>query len=301
MSLRELRSFAAVADFGSITRTAEKLHLSPPAIHKQLKVLESDFGVPLYERVGRRLQLTQAAEVVLPYLRDVLAQYDAAMSALSEWKGLQRGLVRVGAGPTISSYVLPSLLKKFRRAAPGVELFVETGDTMVLLEGLSRGALDLALVVSPDLLEGAGFSVEASWDFEIVLVTNLREAPRQCRIAELKRFPFILHKKGSRVENLIDRYLAAIGFEPRVIMRFDNAEAIKAMMRTGLGISMLPMWTVGGDLGRGEFILIRQRERPLLSKLALLSRKSSYVPKPVRSFIEMAREFECKNPRLTSR
>lgn len=120
-------------------------------------------------------------------------------------------------------------------------------------------------------------------------------------MSELRKFPFILFKKGSRVEDLIDRYFAEVKFQPRIIMRFDNPEAIKAMLRSGFGISMLPMWTVGADLRRRELILIRQRERPLLSKLALLSRKSSYVSKPVRSFIEMAREFEGKNLRLTRR
>lgn len=301
MGLRELRSLAALADSGSIARTAEKLHLSPPAIHKQLKVLEADLGVRLYERVGRRLQLTQAAEVVLPYLRDLLAQYEAAMSALSEWKGLECGLVRVGAGPAMSSYILPLMLKKFRRNFPGVDLFVETGNSLALLESLSKGSLDLALLVSSGQPEAPTFSVVAEWDFEIVFVSSPhQQVPRNCKISELRKFPFILFKKGSRVENLIDRYFAEVGFQPRVIMRFDNPEAIKAMMRTGLGISMLPMWTVNADLRKGSLLLVRQRERPLMSKLALLSRKSSFVASPVRAFTELARAFECKNPRLIS-
>ena len=74
--------------------------LSPGAIHKQLKALEQELGVLLYERVGRRLQLTQATEVVLPYLKEMLAQCDLALAALGEWRGMKRGLVRIGAGPT---------------------------------------------------------------------------------------------------------------------------------------------------------------------------------------------------------
>src|SRR5262249_58806958 len=114
MELRELRCLMTLADVGSITRTAEKLHLSAAAIHKQLKVLEDELNVRLYEKAGRQLRLTQAAEVLLPHIKNLLAQYDAALSALSEWKGLKHGLVRIGTGPTMSSYLLPSLLDGFR-------------------------------------------------------------------------------------------------------------------------------------------------------------------------------------------
>jgi len=296
VELRELRSLVAVSELGSISLAAEQLHLSPPAIHKQLKILEAELGVPLYEKVGRYLQLTQAAEVLLPYLKDLLAQYDSALSALEEWKGMKRGLVRIGTGPT--SYVLPIILKKFRRANPGVELLVETGNTPVLLEDLSRGSLDLALVVSADLVESGGFSVEASWDFELVLVSHLRQPPRQPRLTDLSNLPFILFRKGSRMEEPIDRYFAAHGFEPNVVMRFDNADFIKSMVRTGLGISMLPLWVVNRDVKEGRLSMIRQAEPPLYSKIALIRRKSSYVPRSVQAFIATARNLELKNLRL---
>src|SRR5690242_12980608 len=101
MELRELRSLITLAELGSLATAAERLHLSAAAIHKQLKVLEVELGVQLYERIGRTLKLTQAAEVLLPYSKDLLAQHDAALEAMEEWKGLKRGVVRIGAGPTI--------------------------------------------------------------------------------------------------------------------------------------------------------------------------------------------------------
>src|SRR5258708_5191458 len=129
MEFRQLRSLVALADLGGIARVAEKLHLSPPAIHKQLKLLEAELGVQLYEKVGRNLRLTQAAEILLPYSRDLLAGHDGAIAALEEWKGLGRGIVRVGAGPATSVYLLPGLLRKYRRAFPKVDLLIETGNS----------------------------------------------------------------------------------------------------------------------------------------------------------------------------
>ncbi len=301
MELKELRSLVALAELGSITRTAERLHVTPAAIHKQLKVVEQELGIRLYEKIGRRLQLTQATEVLLPYVKALLAQYDSALSALEEWKGMRRGLVRIGSGHTLSSFVLPVLLKKFRRAYPDVELFVETGNTPVLLSGLENGSLDLSLIVSADLVESPGVTVEANWDFELVLVSHQPHGARRCRLRDLSRLPFILFRKGSRMQDPIDRYFAAHDFHPRVIMRFDNAEAIRAMIRTGLGIGVLPVWIVDEDLKQRRLELIQQQEPPLLSRIALVSRKSSYVARAVRSFIEMAQQIDWKTPRMTIR
>ena len=296
VELRELRSLVVLAEVGSISLTADRLHLSPAAIHKQLKILEGELGVRLYEKVGRRLQLTQAAEVLLPYLKDLLAQYDSALSAIEEWKGMKRGLVRIGTGP--SSYVLPAILRKFRRTNPNVELLVETGNTPVLLEGLAKGSLDLALLVSSDLIERQDYSVEASWDFELVLVSHQRQPPRRPRLSDLKGLPFILFRKGSRLEEPIDRYFAAHGFEPKVTMRFDNSEFIKAMVRTGLGISMLPSWVVYKDVKEGRLSMIRQVEPPLYSRIALVRRKSAFIPRSVQTFVETARNLDLKDLRL---
>ena len=301
VELRGLRSLALLAESGSLTRIAERQRLSPAAIHKQLKVLEGELGVRLYEKAGRRLRLTPAGDMLLPYLKDLLAQYEAALSALEEWKGLKKGLVRIGAGPTLGSYLLPLLLQRFRHQYPGVDLFVETGHSPALISGLENGSLDLALVVSSALLAQPELPTAAQWDFEFVLVSNLRQAPRQCSLRDLQRFPFILFQRASRMEEQIDRYFVGLDFHPRVIMRFDNADAIKAMIRTGLGISMLPFWTVGADIRRRALTLIRQQEPPLLGKIALVSRRSSYVPRPVAAFLEFAEGFQFRNPSLRSR
>lgn len=289
VELKELRGLVALAELKSISTAAEHLNLSPPAIHKQLKTLEAELGVLLYEKIGRRLQLTQAAEVLLPYVKDLLAQHDSALSAIEEWKGMKRGLVRVGTGPT--SYVLPAILKRFRRANPGVEVLVETGNTPLLLDRLSNGFLDLVLVVSADLVEARDYAVDMSWDFEMVLVSHQRPPHPRLRLGELKNARFILFRKGSRMQDSIDRYLAANEFTPNVIMRFDNAEFIRSMVAAGLGLSMLPVWVVAKDVKEQRLHVLRPPGAPLYSKIALVRRKSGYVPLPVAHFIETAREL----------
>lgn len=286
MELRELRSLVVLSDLGSISLVADHLHLTPPAIHKQLKTLETGLGIPLYEKVGRRLLLTQGAEVILPYLKDLLAQYDSALAALEEWKGMKRGLVRIGTGP--SSYVLPAILKKFRHENPAVDVLVETGHTSFLLDELRQGSLDVVLVVSSDLEERRDFVVETSWTFQMVLVSPLRHLPIRPRLADLRGHRFMLFRKGSRLGQPIDRYFAFYGFKPNVAMRFDSADFILAMVRSGLGMSMLPHWVVYKDVKEARISLIRQAEPPLYSKIALVRRKIGYVPQPIQGFISTA-------------
>src|SRR5712692_6059437 len=115
MEFRQLRSLVTLAEVGTIAAVAKRLNLSPPAIHKQLRGLETELGIPLYEKAGRALRLTNACELLLLHARDLLGQHELAVRAMQEWKKVKGGAVRIGAGPTISSYLLPGLLRSFRR------------------------------------------------------------------------------------------------------------------------------------------------------------------------------------------
>ena len=300
MELRELRTIATLAETGSIIKTARKLHLSGPAIHKQLKTLEGELGICLYEREGRSLRLTQAADLLLPFARNLIAQHDLARSTIEEWRGLKRGLVRIGTGPNISSYLLPVMLRRFRRLYSSVDIVVETGNSATLTQELRNGGVDLALLVTAPALEDPFFRIEASWEVEYVLVTNMRPVPRHCPISALRPYPFVHYRRGSRSETLIDHYFAGIKFQPPVTMTFDNGDAIKAVVRDGYGIAMLPYWIVDLELRKGMLRMIRQREPRLISRIDLVTRATGYVPPPIAAFTKLAQGFRFSKPRFTS-
>lgn len=289
MDLRDLRSLVALARLNSISKAATALHLTPAAVHKRLKNLESELDSRLYERAGRQLRLTPAAQVLLPHATDLLARHEAALAAFQEWKGLRAGSLRLGSGPGASSSILPDLLAEFRAAHPDVEVVVETGNTSFLIRELSEGQLDLALMLSPDDPEREGLSVEVSWQFDVPLVTADPEMPRRCSIRDLAGVPFILFKSGSQLEKAVDRYLAELDFHPHVVMRFDNSEAIKAILRTGPGVSMLPRWVVEHEIDNGTLIWIQQTEPALRIKIVLAVRRGSYLSPASRALIETAR------------
>lgn len=292
MDLRELRSFVVLSELQNITRAAEVLHLSPAAVHKQIKILEQDLDARLYEKVGRRLRLTQAGEVLLPYARDLVVRYKATLEAFEQWKGVKKGVLRLGSGAGISVVVLPHLLGKFREAYPDIEVIVETGSTSTLIRGLEEASLDAAMFVAPEALESPGALIEVVWPFTLVPVAAKSLGRCDWTMQELRTQPFILFKEGSQVERTIDAHFARLNFHPRVVMRFDHAEAIKAMVRIGAGISFLPHWSVASELAAGELIPLRFGSMPLTSRIVLAVRQSGAIPPPVRGLIDIAHRIE---------
>jgi DNA-binding transcriptional LysR family regulator len=300
MRFSELQSLVNLAESGSLRATAAMLHLTPAAIHKQLRALQDEFDVPLYHKLGSKLRLTEAGNLILPYARSLLAQQDQATAAVQEWKGLRRGVLRIGSGPTIATYLLPGLLTKFRRVHPKIDIVVETGSTRQLLSSLRDGVIHLALLVEPSADAGLDLKRHHAWEFEIVIVAYQRRAAPPLSIRELSGETFVLFKTGGRMQEAIDRYFQKNEFHPKVAMRFDNADAIKAMVRGGFGLSMLPYWTVAADIKHRSLRLVRQTETPLLDRIVLASAGATHTPKVVDVFVEMARSYDASRWNLRS-
>ena len=292
-----MKSLIALSECGSILEASQRCNLCPAAIHKHLKTLESEFGVPIYKKGRGRLVLTEAGQVLLPFLREILIRHESAFTAVAEWKDAKRGLVRIGAGPTFSSYLLPTLLKQFRRRFPKVDVFVETGDSDHLMSRIRSGALDLVFDLASAVLEDDGLEQVALWESQAGFVSALPKLPKYCQLKMLQTVPFILFQEGSPMGVIIRSYLDALNFRPNVVMRSDSAEAIKAMVRAGLGISILFLWNIDVDLQKSRFAVI-QTEAPLLSsRIALIRLRSNYTSNSVTEFIELARRMQWKHLR----
>jgi DNA-binding transcriptional LysR family regulator len=294
MELRELRSLVAVAETGSILLAAERCHLSPAAVHKHLKALETELGVKIYSKGKGRLVLTQAGEIVLPHAREMLAQHESALGAIGDWRIGRRGLVRIGAGPSFSSQILPGLIRKFRRLHRSVDVYVETGASAQLVDRLKNGALDAIFDAGSAALEDRGLERAASWRSTAGFVAAKGMAPANCRLRTLEKSPFILFQKGTRMEPIVQAYFDALNFRPRVVMRSDSAEAIKAMIRAGMGLSVLFRWNIANERGAGAFTWVRTEAPPLQSAMTLIKVKTNFTPRAVEAFLEIAARTEWK-------
>jgi DNA-binding transcriptional LysR family regulator len=295
MELREMKSLIALSECGSIHEASARCNLSPAAVHKHLKILESEFGIRLYTRKQGRLALTDAGLILIPLFRDIVLRCGAAQAALEDWKGARRGLVRIGAGPAFSSYLLPPLVRRFRRRFPKIDVFVETGDSGHLIHQLKTGALDLAFDLAIAAAQDETLQQLAAWESEAGFISAASGLPRHCELKALQNEPFILFPKNSPMGSLVQNHLSALDFVPNAVMCSDSAEAIKAMVLAGMGISLLFLWNVDLDSQKSRFSVIQTEKPPLISRIALIRLRGGYTPQAVGEFVTLARGVSAKH------
>jgi DNA-binding transcriptional LysR family regulator len=295
LELREIQSLIVLAKTRSILETAKELNLTAGAVHKHLKTLEAEFGLRLYEKFGGSLRLTEAGKMAIPYLNEMIEKRQAALEAIYDWNHSVRGVVRVGAGPSFSSYMLPAILKKFRHRYQYAEVYVETGNGDHLMNSLRSGSLDLIFDLAESALQSTDIVPIGMWEAEIGIVSGLPNLPQRSKLSRLSNIPFILFQKGSHMETLLDRYFHLIGFSANVVMRSDSAEAIKAMVKSRLGVAMLFLWNANQEFRTGSLRVIRTEAPPLTARLALMKRKTSYTSKALIAFAQVMQGMNWKN------
>jgi DNA-binding transcriptional LysR family regulator len=289
-----MKSLVALYECGSIREAAHRCNISPAAVHKHLKTIEREMDVRIYEKRDGSLHLTEAGQVILPFAKEIFLHHGAAFAAIAEWKDGGLGRVRIGAGPSFSSYLLPPLVKSFRRRFPRVDVYVETGDSDHLISRLRSGALDLIFDLAAAASHDKSLQQVWQWEAQAGFVASRPDISTHCRLKALQTVPFILFSKGSLMESAVQNYLDSLNFVPNVVMRSDSAEAIKAMIRTGLGISVLFLWNLGTDPRRMGFSVIRTEAPPLSLRMALIRHKSRYATKAMAAFMELAGKMSWK-------
>lgn len=286
MEFREVRSLVALGRFESIARAAQEVNLTPAAVHKQIKNLESEFGMSMYEKSGRGVQLTQAAHAILPHLEALLAQHDAVMSVLTDWKGVGPGVLRIGANPAISGVLIPRLLQLYRREWPDVAPEVEVEGSGTLLDHVANHSLDLAIGIWDDSAR-TRVNRPMRWEYKLVAVAS-EPWPEAMRLRDLSRETFVLLPVETYLGRWVDDYLARQGCRPARTILAGSSHTIISMIRHGLGIGLLPGWAVAREVAEGHLHIINLKDPALMGTLDLITPKTGYTPKAVRAFIELA-------------
>lgn len=252
MDLHQLKVFREAARSGGFTRASEKLHLSQSTVSLHIKRLEEELGTLLFRRAKRRVQLNKAGERLLPYVERVFQELQNADSAVRELSRVERGTIRIGSGATTVTYLLPKILGVFQRRYPQVELIVVTGSTESLLQSIEQQVLDIAVVMQP-VKPGPQIEIVPMLREELVFVVGNEHPLAQKKTAidasEIGDTPFISYFRDSMMQRIVDSHLSAIGVIPRVKMEMENIEAIKSLVRAGLGAAILPLCCVAGSQG----------------------------------------------------
>jgi len=290
MDFRQLEMFGAVAEEGTFTRAAERLHVSQSAISRQVKLLEEELGGSLLHRGPKRVALTQPGELLLKMVHRIQRDMAEVVAQISDTHTLHRGSLSVAGGMTVCLYILPRLLKKFRSLYPRVDLRVASDASESIQRQLRNAELDLALLTLP--IVARDLEVIPVLKEEMVVVTAPGHPLSRERTVEPKslgRYPLILYEAGSNSRKVLDQFFLEEEVPVEVAMETENVEIIKAMVGNGLGVSIIPFAAVAKDVRTKRLAQARVRGRKLYRETGWVYLKSDYVP---RTITEMIRVFD---------
>ena len=296
MDLRQLEIIRAIADTGSFTAAGEKLHVSQSAISRQILLLEEELGEPVFHRIGRRIRITPAGESLLQLSHRVFQDLQETVSTISEKRDSLSGTIRLVGGMTVCLYVFPTLLAEVRRVHPHLDLKVTVGSAERSIAMLRSGAGDLGMITLP--VEATDLVSVPVLQEELLLITypaHPLAKKKSITPADLDKQDFVLFETGSITRRLVEQFFARESVDPEVIMETENVEIIKAMVRSGLGISIIPSQAAASDVKAGQLFRSRIAGHSLVRQTGWLYPKMSRLPRTVS---EVIRIFETIRPRL---
>ena len=296
MDLRQLEIIRAIADSGSFTAAGEKLHVSQSAISRQVLLLEEELGEPVFHRIGRRIRITPAGESLLQLSHRVFQDLQETVGGITDKRESLSGTMRLVGGMTVCLYVFPPLLAEVRRLHPHLDLKVTVGSAERSIAMLRSGAGDLGLLTLP--AEATDLMSVPVLEEELLLITYPSHplAKKKSIVpADLDKQHFVLFETGSATRRLVESFFTRQGIDAEVIMETENVEIIKAMVRHGLGISIIPWQAAADDVRTGQLFCSRIAGHSLVRQTGWLYPKMSRLPRTVS---EVIRVFETVRPGL---
>jgi DNA-binding transcriptional LysR family regulator len=296
MDLRQLEIIRAIADTGSFTAAGEKLHVSQSAISRQILLLEEELGEPVFHRIGRRIRITPAGESLLQLSHRVFQDLQETVSSISDKRESLRGTMRLVGGMTVCLYVFPALLAEVRRIHPNLDLKVTVGSAERSIAMLRSGAGDLGMITLP--VEATDLVSVPVLEEELLLITyptHPLAKKKSISPADLDKQHFVLFETGSVTRRLVESFFARERLDPEIIMETENVEIIKAMVRYGLGISIIPWQAAAADVRTGQLFCSRIAGHSLVRKTGWLYPKMSRLPRTVSEVIGV---FETVRPKF---
>jgi DNA-binding transcriptional LysR family regulator len=272
VTMRQLQIFSSAARHLNFSRTSEELHLTQPAVSMQIKQLEESAGLPLFERTGRRVFLTEAGGELYRYAQQVLGAIKDAEEILGAMKGLQGGRLTIGVVST-AKYFAPKLLAMFNERHPNLELKLQVNNREAVVQMLAGNEIDVAVMgTAPRRLD----TVAAPFARHPLVVIAHPGHP----LAHRKRIPltaleaetFIVREPGSGTRSAMERFFTERRIKVRVGMEISSNETIKQAVMAGMGVSFISQHTIGLELATDQLVMLKVEGLPVMRQWCIVHR-----------------------------
>jgi len=284
LTLKQLRIFEAVAEQQSHTQAAKLLFLTQPAVSMQIRQLEEEVGMALFERTGRQMHMTEAGRELLRYSHGIHQQLDEAARVLDELKGLKRGKLHLTMAST-ANYFAPQLLAAFCERHPGVQVSLNVANRDGLLQALDDNVTDIVIMGKPPA--GMAVDYEVFMENPLVVIAPPRHplcSRKHIPLAELSEHPFIVRERGSGTRAAVERFLARHEIEQPGGMEMNSSEAIKQAVQAGLGLGVVSIHTLEMELTLKRLCILDVEDFPIMRHWRIVYRKDKRFSAVARAF-----------------
>jgi DNA-binding transcriptional LysR family regulator len=286
VQLHQLEYVLAVAEERSFTRAASRLHLAQPSLSRQVRLIEREFGVLLFNRGPGQVQVTLTAdgEALLPFIRRILADVEATGAEARALSGMAHGRLSVGATPSLITSVLAPALVEFHHGHPGIELLVVEAGSRQLVPQLASGEVDLALVVLP--ADDPLVATVPLFDDPLVLAVapdHPLAGRRRVRVGDLHGLPLVMFREGYDLRSVTLAACRVAGAEPHLVSQGGEMDGVLAFVAAGLGAAVVPAIALPPD---GRVTAIPFTEPGIRRTVALAQRNDRPLPRPARALAD---------------
>jgi DNA-binding transcriptional LysR family regulator len=292
VEIRQLRAFVAIAESGTFTAGALRVHVTQAAISMQIRQLENEIGAKVFVRAPRHVILTEAGEQLLRRARHILREHDAALDEIAELAGAERGRLRIGsASAMVLTEQLPGILKELRKQHPAAEISVTSGTSEVLVDQILAGEVDVAFVSLP--VDVRGIKTERLSEDQLVAIASPRHKLAKQRTISaytLAGERLILGERGGNTRRLIDQFFAQAGVTLRVAMELSRQQAIRRMVEEDMGVGIVPLQSVKEDVEKGKLIRWWIEGAQINWELGIAQLSNGYDSPIMQKFVALARK-----------
>jgi DNA-binding transcriptional LysR family regulator len=299
VEIRQLRAFVAIAESGTFTAGALRVHVTQAAISMQIRQLETEIGAKVFVRAPRHVILTEAGEQLLRRARHILREHDAALDEIAELAGAERGRLRIGsASAMVLTEQLPAILKELRKQHPAAEIAVTSGTSEVLVDQILAGEVDVAFVSLP--VDVRGIKTERLSEDQLVAIASPQHKLAKQRTISaytLAGERLILGERGGNTRRLIDQFFAQAGVTLRVAMELSRQQAIRRMVEEDMGVGIVPLQSVKEEVEKGKLIRWWIEGAQINWELGIAQLSNGYDSPIMQKFVALAhRNFSNATP-----
>ena len=288
MNFYQLAYFKKVSETNSITRAAEELLITQPAVSKQMKALEEELGERLFDRIGKKIYLTRTGEVLYSHTDRILRSVEEAKIAVRDMSAECSGELIIGTSDHISIHRLPGVLKSFINGFPKVDLKLRCHRSETILDLVNRNLVDLGVITLPN--PTPHMVSKTIWKDPMSLVF-VRDHPLASvavvRLRDIAGYGMILPEVGTETRKTIDSAFSKKGLTPNIAMEVAYLETIKSLVRVGLGISILPDKAFEAEIKSGLLAKANIADASFSRDLGVVYLKDKFLSKPVQEFLKL--------------